>query len=169
MGVQAWIAAISAFRTELTSRCLASMVLLSNCGETIIAWKACPQPPTANRQHAAYQTDSILAFSIDRSFERRSNATEIVHTRQILNLDMQRLQLLSQLPLQPVRRNTRCCVCHCCVHGRSGSCGQREERLLGGGGAEKISAASSEECGAGVHEVWWEGVGGLVGNKMGGV
>lgn len=39
------MAAISAFNTPLTNRWRASMFLLSNCGDTMTAWNAWPQPP----------------------------------------------------------------------------------------------------------------------------
>ena len=45
------MAAISCFKAEFTSRCLASMFLDSKCGETIMAWKACPQPPDVEETH----------------------------------------------------------------------------------------------------------------------
>ena len=45
LGVHACIALISSLSAVLTNRCRASAVFFSNCGETIIAWKAWPHPP----------------------------------------------------------------------------------------------------------------------------
>lgn len=77
-GVQACMAAISAFNAELTSRCRAKVVFFSNCEETIMALKAWPQPPVPTYQLYAYKsTDGPI-------------------TRHILDVNMLGLKLLLQ-------------------------------------------------------------------------
>jgi hypothetical protein len=44
-GVQAWMAATSAFKAVFTSLCLANVVFFSKSGETMMAEYAWPQPP----------------------------------------------------------------------------------------------------------------------------
>lgn len=78
LGVQACMAAISAFNAELTSRCRASVFFFSNCEETMMALKAWPQPPSGPHQLDGSQR-SVLPC-----------------TRQILDSGILRLELLFQ-------------------------------------------------------------------------
>jgi hypothetical protein len=88
---------------------------------------------------------------------RRHNALSVLHTGQILNLHMQRLQCLGQLVLQGIRSDSRC-VGH---GGVDGGVRTRGKGKCPGGSvrAEKIAAASAQDVqggGAGEHQVWWE-------------
>ena len=91
---------------------------------------------------------------------RRHNAISNFHTRQILNLHMQRLQCLSQFVLQGIGSDSRC-ISH---GGVDGGVGARGKGKCPGGNlrTEKIAAASAQDVqggGAGEHQVWWEGKG----------
>jgi hypothetical protein len=70
-GVQACIRAISSFNAVFTSRCRASVVFFSNCGDTIVASKAWPQPP------AVELVLKIMIREVQRAVRRQRNVPEM--------------------------------------------------------------------------------------------
>jgi hypothetical protein len=94
------MAAISSLSAELTNRCLASVVFFSNCGDTMVAWKACPHPPAVYHQ--------LLIRSSDMG---QSKVCE--PTRQVLDLDMSGAETVGQSRLERLGSDAGI-LCHFC-------------------------------------------------------
>lgn len=116
----------------------------------------CPSMDSGNlRLQGRVHQPMTCKHSLFLELRRNDNGLERLSTasRQILNLNMLRLQLVYQFSPEQVRsNNSLSSIGHGCVSGCESARGNRKRRFRGDGRPQEVSAASAQQgrC-AGVH------------------